>query len=289
MTREAGTSVLELIVASGIMLTASAAAFTLVSDATRRSPRWNDAVDQHQRARVALDAFSRILADAGAGVMRQAPEIGPPAIEPRRRFKFLATTTAITVRHAQQGGASSTLTADLLPGEAVAAIASDNGCPSGVVGCGFTVGSDAAVFDTTGRWHLLSVTFTGATTLGIADRIPGRTSSFSAAAAIVEIQETSLYLDAAAHTLRQEGPGDGDFPLVDNVVNLRFEYLAAGAAPLPVSMFADGPLCGSGSLTYDCDLHRIRTIRARVTIAADREDLQPLTFTADISPRSLQR
>lgn len=284
MTREAGATIVELLVASGIMLTASAAVFTLVANATATSPRWNDAADLHQRVRTALDVVSRTLAPAGAGLTGALP-----AIEPRRRFTLSASPSAITVRFAPAHGARSMLTADLAPGATVATIALHSGCASGLIACGFTAGAEAAVFDGTGAWHLLAVESIAPGALGVADRIPGRTKAFPAGATIVEILETSLYVDRASATLRQEGPGAGDFPVLDNVADVGFEYFGDGLAPMPLQTLVDGPLCGSGSLAYDCDLARIRSVRVRIGIAHARPDVPGLTAIADISPRILQR
>lgn len=285
MNREAGATIVELLVASGIMLIASAAVFTLVANATSSSPRWNDAADLHQRARMALDAIHRTLAAAGGGLARGAL----PAIEPRRRFTFSSSPSAITVRFKPERGALTTLAADLAPGATAATIAAHASCASGVVACGFTADSEAVVFDGAGGWHLLAVTSIAPLALGVADRIPGRTATFAAGSTIAEISETSLYFDRVWSTLRQEGPGAGDFPVVDNVVDVAFEYLGEGLTPIALQSLADGPLCGSGSLAYDCDLGRIRSIRVRVSIGHARPNVPGLTAIADISPRNLQR
>ena len=105
---------------------------------------------------------------------------------------------------------------------------------------------------------------------------------------MTELVETSLYFDRPSRVLRQEGPGDGDFPLVDRVADLRFEFHGAGGV-LPLSAFIDGPLCGSGSLAYDCDVHRIRTVRAVLRISPVRAGDPELGVVVDVSPRNVQR
>jgi hypothetical protein len=37
-------------------------------------------------------------------------------------------------------------------------------------------------------------------------------------------------------------------------------------APLPVSMFTDGPWCGGGSNTFDADLYRVRKVKVTLRI-----------------------
>ena len=289
MKNQVGTSVVELLVASGIMLAASAAVLTLVNRTVSQSPKWNDDADLHQRARVAAEVITRLLSAAGASVPNTGRTPVFPAIEPRRRSAFTPSSSAVTVRYVPEGGAWSTIAADLLPGDASVELAARAGCPANVAACGFETADDVAILDGAGGWHLLVVESVAPPTLSIADRIPGRTSPFRAGATLVELVETSLYFDRASGVLRQEGPGDGDFPLVDRVADLRFEFLAAGQAPLALSALIDGPLCGSGSLAYDCDVHRVRTVRATLRILSPRAGGPDLSVVVDVSPRNLQR
>ena len=289
MTNQAGTSVVELLVASGIMLAASAAVLTLVNRSVAESPKWNDDADLHQRARVAAEVITRVLSAAGASVPNGAGVPAFPAIEPRRRFSFTPSSSAVTVRFAPEGGAWATIAADLLPGDRAVEIAPSPGCPAGVIACGFEAADNVAVLDGLGGWHLLVVEGVAPPTLSIADGVPGRTATFRAGATVAELVETSLYFDRPSGMLRQEGPGDGDFPLVDRVADLRFEFLGAGRAPLALSALMDGPLCGSGSLAYDCDVHRIRTVRAVLRISSARPGDRGLGVVVDVSPRNVQR
>jgi hypothetical protein len=270
------------------MLTATAAVFTLLQDAVVRSPQWNDAADLHQRARVSADALRRVVGGAGASVPHLAGRAAFPALEPRRRSSFLVTASAIAVRSVPDGAAWAPISAPLAPGAATASVDWHPGCASGTV-CGFTSESDAVVLDGAGGWHLLSIESLAPATLGIVDRVPGRTATFEAGATIAEAEEVSLYFDTGSGALRQEGPGEGDFPVVDGLSALRFEYFTEGLAPLSLSSLSDGPLCGSGSLAYDCDVLRIRAVRARFTVASPRAGVAPLSLVVDVTPRNLQR
>ena len=284
-----GATVIELLVASAIMLAGSAAALTLVTQATTHSPRWNEAADLHQRMRVAVDAIARHVALAGGGPPVAA--LGPtfPPVEPRRRSSFLLSDTALTVRHVPDGAAWTRLTDDLPLGATSAAIEIHAGCAAGIDACGFVGPLDAALFDSEGNWHLLTVESTGPATLAVAERVAGRTATFGAGATLVEAQETSLYFDRATSTLRQEGPGQGNFPVVDHVAALVFEYLDDRLETVPLTALSDGPLCGSGALAYDCDLRRIRTVRAALAIEATHPETRDLRTVIDITIRRLPR
>jgi hypothetical protein len=289
VSNQTGTTVVELLVASGIMLAASAAVFTLTNEAIRRSPHWNDVADLHQRARVAVDAVTRAVSVAGAAVPNGALAPAFPAIEPRRRSTFAVSSSAVTLRHVPEGGAWTTLASDLAPDGTTVEVATHPGCAVGAVACGLDVGMTVAVGDGAGGWHLLGIEAVAPPILTIADRVPGRTATFAGGSTIAEVLETSLYFDRGAGVLRQEGPGDGDFPIVDNVADARFEYFGAGLARIDLAALVDGPLCGTGALAYDCDLHRIRSVRAVVTLAPARAPIRPLTVVVDVSPRNVQR
>lgn len=285
MTGARGTTVVELLVASGIMLAASAAALMLVSQATTQSPRWNEAADLHQRVRVAVDAIVRHVALAGGG-----PPLAPagptfPPIEPRRRSSFLLSDTAVTIRHVPEGAAWTRLSADLPPGATSASIELHSGCPAGIAACGFVGPIDAAVFNGEGSWDLLEVASTGPTMLAVAERVGGRTVTFGTGSPIVEVQEASLYFDRATGTLRQEGPGQGNFPIVDHVAALVFEYFDARFERIPLGTLSDGPLCGSGALAHDCDLLRIQTVRAALTIEATHPETRDVQAVIDSTIR----
>lgn len=283
MTGQTGSTLVELLVASAIMLTVTAAVFTMVNDATVRSPVWNDTVDLHQRGRVAADAIRRVVMGAGAGI----PSRHVPAIEPRRRSTFMASSSALTIRTSPEGGAWTQTAGELAPGGSTVSIVIHAGCAFSTIACGFTAGTDAAIVDDAGGWQLLAVEAVAApTTLAVADRVAGRTRTFPSGSPIGEILETSLYFDAASGTLRQQGPGEGDFPVVDSVGNVEFQYFGSGAAPIPLSSLVDGPLCGSGALAYDCDLRRISTVRAILTIRSSRPPTNDLAIVTDVSPRN---
>ena len=160
---------------------------------------------------------------------------------------------------------------------------------------------DAVLFDGTGNWDTVLIQSIAPDALVVVDRPGGRALTYSAGAEVAQIVETTLYFDAAGLTLRREHAGVSDFPQLDNVVDLRFDYfgdprppvsprpppgvanclydtagtpiplpvLAAdhGAlARLPVAMLSDGPMCGSGATAYDVDLLRIRMIRAWIRL-----------------------
>ena len=92
------------------------------------------------------------------------------------------------------------------------------------------------------------------------------------------------YFDAQAGVIRREEPGHGDFPVVDAVADVRFEYFDAWSS-LALENFGDGPWCAADGVAYDCDVLRIR--RVRVTIALRSRLAQPMTVAFEVMPWNL--
>jgi prepilin-type N-terminal cleavage/methylation domain-containing protein len=316
MRRDRGFSVLELLVAVAIMLAGAAAIFSLVDNSFARSPYWDESSDLHQRARVAAETVSAELRAAGAGTSTGPLHWSFATIDPRQRGTGTVTTSAITMRHVPTHGLRSTIQGPLPPGGATVVIQRHPGCAAGTIACGFEAGMDVAVHDGTGNWDTLLVQAIGPDALTLVDRPSGRTTSYNAGAEIVQIEEQTLYFDAPTLVLRREHPGVSDLPVVDNVVDVRFEYFGDTAPPgrprppagvanclydstgaplplpaliadhgalvrLPLATLDDGPMCGSGATAFDLDLLRIRRVRVTLRLQAGPAILRgadPLRF-----------
>jgi hypothetical protein len=301
MNEEPGYTVIELLVATAVLLVAASGVFGLLDIGVARTSVWNESADLHQRGRLTSEILSSILGNAGAG-----PGTGPllksfAPIEPKRRTTGIVSDSAITVRYVPDGALHSTLAAPLIPGATSVAVVRHSGCADGTTACGFVTGMDVVIFDAAGNWDTAVVQSIAPDTLEIADRAASRSATYDTGTHIAEIAETTLYLNASDDTLRREHPGVSNLPLVDNVVALQFEYFgdpfpptaprppagtancvydAAGnpaalptlvadhgaLATLTLPMLADGPFCGSGANAYDVDLLRVRKVRITLTL-----------------------
>ena len=344
MKSQTGYTLIEFVIAAAVMVLVTSGVFAVIDKGLGNSALWSESSDLHQRARVAAEALASELSAAGAGV----PD-GPlvrflPVIEPKRRGSGVALN-AVTIRYVPENAPWSVLTADLAPGTSTAAIAIHPGCRSGSSACGFATGSEVVVFDGAGNWDIGSVQSVGPNTIELANPSGLRSSSYSAGARITQVVETTLFLDSAERQLRREQPGSGALPVIDNVVGFQLSYFGTPLPPtapvpplgvanclftstgdvipgavlvtdqgplasLPLSMFTDGPYCGTGTGSYDVDLLRIRTVRAELRLqtgvdtlrgsdprlfarpgsATTRERTIPDAVVAfDLSPRNLQR
>ena len=298
--RDAGYTIVELVVATAVLLVAATGFARLLDSSAARSTLWNESADLHQRARVAGETLTTLLGRAGAGT-----SIGPlhhffAAVDPRRRPGSVSAR-AVTIRSIPPGAARSRLAQPLTAGADVIVLAPDQACPSGSVACGFESGMDVVLLDGNGQWDSATVRAIGPASLIVADRIGARTVTYAAGSHVAEFVETTLYLDDADGTLRRELPGVSSVPVLDNVVDLRFEYFGDTVPPayprpvagtanclygsdgarlahstlaadhgrlatLPLAMLDDGPMCGAGASTYDVDLLRVRKIRGTIRL-----------------------
>lgn len=185
------------------------------------------------------------------------------------------------------------------------------GCPHGTQVCGLRQGSTAVLFDETGRFDVVGILGLAGSTATFEHRQTGVPSmTYQPGAVVTEAEQHTYYFDAANLQLREFDGAHSDVPLIDNVVSVRFEYFGdpnpprfpkpplgvanclydtAGSAlggmsiltpaggslaPLPLTIFTDGPWCGHGSNLFDADLLRIRLVRVMLRVQAGNPTLR---------------
>lgn len=216
---------------------------------------------------------------------------------------------AVTILLVEPGARHTTLRDTLGPGTRLIPDGAPT-CPLGQPACGFQVDTTLLVVDASGDFDLfvvLAVDPAGASVRPLQDDF---VKQYAAGAFVGEARVLTYYLDAANGQLRYGDSDATDAPVVDDVVGLTFKYYgnplppvrprpplgtanclydAAGNAvgamallgaggptlvALPLSMFDDGPWCGSGANRYDADLLRIRQIGVVLTLQASRVDFR---------------
>jgi hypothetical protein len=253
----------------------------------------------------------------------------------------VARGDAVTITYVPTTYAQSTTSA-ALPQAAGLTVNNVPGCPWGQSVCGFQTGMTVAVFDSTAHFDVFTISGVQSGAAQVQAHNPAMTYIYPAGARVAQVESHSYYLDAANSQLRQYDGYQTDVPVVDNVVGLSVEYFGdpsppvrprppAGAdnclydaagnekflpalagppdglVPLPLTMFSDGPWCGSGGTQYDADLLRVRavrvTLRVQAALSAFRASgpaflkpgssrasgryLPDLAATFDVSPRNL--
>jgi prepilin-type N-terminal cleavage/methylation domain-containing protein len=256
--REAGFSLVEMLVATAILAAAFVVLFQLTATGQRVARAQPDAADMRQRLRVAADMIQRDLLMAGAG-LAHGEDAGPlvnylPAVVPMRTGAKKADPELsffddrVSVLFVEAGTASAPLTSDMpAPASDVPVAASAPGCPAAGL-CGFEDGTRALIVDTSGAglgFDLFSVAGT-ATGLSHGPPDPDFSRAYAAAGTrVVPVRQRVYYLDAPARRLMMYDGYQTDVPLVDNIVSLKFEYFVD---PWPASV--PRPKDGEASCLY---------------------------------------
>ena len=260
--REEGFSLLEVVIATGLMLIVTASVFSMMHPAQGAFSTELEAADQQQRVRVAADTLAKDLMMAGAGAYSglQAGWLGSffPPVLPFRRGTANddpAGTFAgdrITVIYVPTTAAQTTLSADLDPASQTLQVKARTDCPPSVNLCGFTNDMPVLVYDDTGSYDVFTITsvIDGSAQLTIG-RPANAAATYAAGTRVVEAVSHTYYLKTDATTgisqlMRSDGAA-GDVPVVDHVVGLTFGY--DGEAQPPTMMQPLSEVTGSGT-TY---------------------------------------
>jgi prepilin-type N-terminal cleavage/methylation domain-containing protein len=247
--REAGFTLVEMLVATAIFGAAFVVLFQLASTGQRVARAQPDAADMRQRLRVAADMIQRDLLMAGAGLVHGA-DAGPlvnylPAVLPLRtgarkpdpELSFF--DDRVSIIYAEAGAAAAPLATNMATAvSAVPIETSAAGCPSAGL-CGFEDGTRSLIVDTSGAglgFDLFSVSGTsGALAHGAPD--PDFARAYPAAGTrVVPIRQRVYYFDAPTKRLMIYDGYQTDVPLAENIVLLKFEYFVdpwASSVPRP--------------------------------------------------------
>jgi type II secretory pathway pseudopilin PulG len=291
--RISGHTLIELVVALGLMLLVAAGVITLLLQTSRLARMHPERFELHQRARVALDLITRDLRAAGAGVYL-GPATGPlsdavPAIWPRRLGRggdsaSTARADVLTLLAVPDTLAQTTTLGPVSAATSAIVIEPAVHCTLTRPACGFVRGITVGVFEPSGRLGLWSVEQVINQTLSV-QPLASTGDDATAGAVITELRVRGYAHDNALQQLRYFDGDATNQPVVDAVTAFSVRYFDA-AAELPASMFTDGPWRGSGATMFDEDLLRIRRVRVAIELAEGRARY---AATVDVAPRNVGR
>jgi hypothetical protein len=314
VTGEGGYTLIELLISTAIMLTVTGVIFSLMNPAQGSAQTQPEVADMQQRMRVGNDTLFKELVMAGAGPY-QGPVTGSlvnffaPVIP--RRLGFLNPDPAtvfrsdtVTLSYIPNSYSQTTISAAMPTPSAELKVTPQPNCPADAGNlCGFTDGMDVIIFDTSGNFDLFTITHVQDSAAHLQHRGQTLSTAYDVGASVTQINSFTYYLNRQTHQLMRYNLYDQDTPLVDDVVDLKFEYFgdpnpptapkpqagvenclydAAGnyknlpvlaadegsLAPLPAAILTDGPMCGGGTNQFDADLLRIRKVRVTLKVQA---------------------
>lgn len=234
-----GFTLVELLVASALVLVAVAAAggvAVAVQDVWRAG---GAQVDLQQRARIAADVLGRALTASGAGpggggargpLLRVMPPVIPRRIGRRAPDPPASVRLdAFSVIAVSPDGEPAVLLLDVPAGAADIEIAPAAACD--LPACGFRSGTAALIVDGAGAYDVFTVTAVTGSILSLRHHGGGSATGYPAGSPVLLAEVATYYLDAGTRTLRRSDGDDSDVPLVDEVADLRVEYFGTPSPP----------------------------------------------------------
>ena len=259
MRGERGFTLTEVLISTSIMMTVTAAIFTMMSPAQGTAQTQPEVADMQQRMRVGSDTLFKELVMAGAGPYQGtvtgslvnfcAPIVprktGRTGADPSRGAGSFRTD-AITLTYVPNTSSQSYIT-DPMPNEsAELKVFKQSNCPQGQDLCGFKEGMGLAIFDTAGNFDAFTVTQVQSAAGHIQHRGQAFSVAYPAGSRVSQISSYTYYLDRATSQLRRYDGLTTDVPVVDNVADLRFDYFGDPAAPTMPK-----PAAGVANCLYD--------------------------------------
>jgi type II secretory pathway pseudopilin PulG len=247
---EAGFSLLEMLIATALLVVVTGAVFTLVSPAAGGHRARSEAADTQQRLRVAVEAIRRDLVMAGAGtyagaavgsLVRVFAPIVPHTVGP-----FVPGSpdrpdaSAITITYVPQSASQARLRSEFRHG-VLAAIDPVPGCPLGAAyaACGLEPSMRAVIFEPGGAHDIFTVSSVEHGAVQLQHRDGGFASVYGRGASIAEVVSVTYHLHARERRLYRYDGHRTNLPVVDDVVGVRFEYFGEPSPPAMLKPVTD--------------------------------------------------
>lgn len=271
---EAGFSIVEMLIATAIMMVVTAATFGLMNPAHGMFAAQPEVSDMQQRLRIAADTLKKDLLMAGAGTYSGNNKLGSlgqyvATILPDREGNItpdppgtykcttpfcssLGGSDTITIMYVPPTSAQTTIR-DAMPAQsAELKVNAQPGCPNNDELCGFKEGMQVMIFDDTGTNDIFSITNVQTSALHLQHRGQDLSKSYAANTYITQIAAATYWLktDTVAETyqlMRFDGY-QTDVPIAENVVGMAFEYFADPSPPFLLKSVTDpiGPWTNYG-------------------------------------------
>jgi prepilin-type N-terminal cleavage/methylation domain-containing protein len=249
--KDAGFTLVEMLIAMAVMLLILGGVFQAFNPAPGSFRTQPEVADLQQRLRVGNERLYSGLVVAGAGIYSGqalgtlgqffAPVlpylVGALHNDPAAGVYF--RTDAITIFHVPTTASQCTIRDRMPQPSSEVKVNAEPGCPANDPLCGFDVGMRVIIFDGS-SFDFFTITEVQSDALHLQHRPPINPADFSKAydvGAVISQVNTDAYYwrqDPATNTfqLMHYDLFQNDVPLIDDVVNLRFEYMGDAAPPV---------------------------------------------------------
>jgi hypothetical protein len=273
---ERGFSIIEMLIATVIMMAVTAATFGLMNPAHGMFAAQPEVSDMQQRLRIAVETLKKDLLMAGAGTYSGNNKLGSlgqyvATILPDREGNvtpdppgtFKCTTTfcsslgasdTITIMYVPPTSAQTTIRENMPQASAELKVTAEAGCPANDDLCGFKEGMQVMIFDSTGASDIFSITNVQDEALHLQHKGQDLSKAYQTIPAtfVTQIAAATYWLktDTAAETyqlMRYDGY-QTDVPIAENIVGMAFEYFADPSPPVLLKSVSDtvGPWTNYG-------------------------------------------
>jgi hypothetical protein len=158
--------------------------------------------------------------------------------------------SAITIMYVPDTNSQTTIRQSMPANSAELKVLDQVGCPADQSLCGFDIGMRAIIFDQYGGYDVFTVTQVQDNALHLQHRDDKYSSDYDTGSWITEIKSQSYYLNRAERRLYYYDAYKTNLPLVDNVVDLRFDYFGEAQPPLVIKEKSADPAEKGPFTTY---------------------------------------
>lgn len=215
----------------------------------------------------------------------------------------VARSDVLTLTFVPAGVFGAVLDSALAGATSAFVVKEDAPCVATLPACGMKEDHTLVVFDGVENHAYYRVAGVNGKVVTASLRQANSAVGFGIGSRVVPVETHTYYFDTAQRQLRHYDGYQSDVPVADDVIDVRFEYVGETAPPaapkppmgtsncmydssgnrwptigslaggpglveLPLTMFADGPWCGTGANQFDIDLLRIRRVRMSIRVQA---------------------
>jgi hypothetical protein len=253
---EAGFTIIEMMVATAIMMAVTGAVFAFLNPSHGAFKSQPEMSDMQQRVRVGVDSLQKDLLMAGAGSYVGsgagalynffAPVLpyrnGDVDPDPPKGVFF--RPDAISVMYVPPTPAQTTIAANMPQTSSELKVTPQLNCGTDKKDklCGFEEGMHVIVFDPSGNWDTMTITEVQpeATPPHIQHNRDRLSASYNVGANITQLAMHTYWYNSNTLQLMHYNGFDSDLPVVDNVVKVQFEYFGEPEPPrlLPTAVLS---------------------------------------------------
>lgn len=296
-------NLLDVLIATAIFTTAIVPMLYLAAIGQRLARTTPDVTDLQQRVRVVADKLHRDIAQAGASPLHGSIASGlsavvPPILPARTGLRspdpeLSAFADRISVIAVPDGGTFSALASSMVrPSDGLRLDTSLPGCRASGL-CGLADGARALVFDprSAGFGYDLFTVTSATTELAHDAPNPAFSKAYPVGAMVVPIVQRVYSFDRINRRIVLYDGYQSEMPLIDNVVDLTFQYFGdadadEGVQPLTLAQLFDGPVVGISPNAFDRDLLRLRFVRVRLRLGSS-DEVANYDMTFDVKLRNM--